>query len=206
MAHDDDDSEDLYDDEFDFVDDEEDDDASDLDASDLDDEEDGDDADSDVDSELESVKSEPDSELDAEPAPPRAPAPAPSRHQRPAARANHRAPDPRDIDSRGTDDREFGSADRDGDRDGERDRARDDDRDPRAAADDAPSDVVVEPALPANYRVHIYEFREFKRTIDRPFTAEDAESFASEYNRTSKSYGRFAVTGKDDASPKKALD
>ena len=54
--------------------------------------------------------------------------------------------------------------------------------------------------------VHIYEYRQFKRTIDRPFTAEDAEAFASEYNRTSKSYGRFAVAGKEDVKPRKALD
>ena len=35
---------------------------------------------------------------------------------------------------------------------------------------------------------------------------EDAEAFASEYNRTAKPYGRFALAGKDDAKPKKALD
>jgi len=59
---------------------------------------------------------------------------------------------------------------------------------------------------PANYVVHIYEYKKFKRTIERPFTAEDAESFATEFNRTSKSYGRYAVAGKNDAKPKKALD
>ena len=59
---------------------------------------------------------------------------------------------------------------------------------------------------PANYVVHIYEHKKFTRTIDRPFTPEDAEAFATEFNRTSKNYGRMAVTGKNDAKPKKALD
>ena len=36
--------------------------------------------------------------------------------------------------------------------------------------------------------------------------AEDAEAFASEYNRTAKPYGRFAIAGKDDAKPRKSLD
>ena len=39
-----------------------------------------------------------------------------------------------------------------------------------------------------------------------PSPPEDAEAFASEYNRTAKPYGRFALAGKDDAKPKKALD
>jgi hypothetical protein len=60
--------------------------------------------------------------------------------------------------------------------------------------------------VPANYVVHIYEHKKFKRTIERPFTAEDAEAFATEFNRTSKSYGRTALTSKNDAKPKKALD
>jgi hypothetical protein len=81
---------------------------------------------------------------------------------------------------------------------------------------DEAQDAVVEgeekvdeygrPEPPANHVVHIYEYRQFKRTIDRPFTAEDAEAFASEYNRTSKPYGRFAIAGKDDAKPRKMLD
>ena len=58
----------------------------------------------------------------------------------------------------------------------------------------------------ANYVVHMYEDKKFKRTIERPFTPEDAEAFATEFNRTSKNYGRFAVTGKNDAKPKKSLD
>ncbi|MEX2308188.1 MAG: hypothetical protein WD738_11375 [Pirellulales bacterium] len=67
-------------------------------------------------------------------------------------------------------------------------------------------DEYGRPQPQANYVVHIYEGRKFKRTIDRPFTPEDAEAFATEYNRTSKSYHRFAVTGKNDSQPKKSLD
>jgi hypothetical protein len=71
-------------------------------------------------------------------------------------------------------------------------------------ADDA--DDYARPAPVANYVVHVYEHQKFKRTIDRPFTAEDAEAFASEYNRTAKPYGRFALAGKDDAKPRKTLE
>ena len=83
---------------------------------------------------------------------------------------------------------------------------RDGERDEDVIDDDVPVDEYSRPELPANFRVHVYEFRQYKRTIDRPFTAEDAEAFASEYNRTSKPYGRFALAGKEDAKPKKALD
>jgi hypothetical protein len=71
---------------------------------------------------------------------------------------------------------------------------------------DDDADEYARPAPATNYVVHVYEHEKFKRTIDRPFTAEDAEAFASEYNRTAKPYGRFAVAGKDDAKPRKALD
>ena len=69
-----------------------------------------------------------------------------------------------------------------------------------------PVDEYGRPEPAANYVVHIYEHKKFKRTIERPFTPEDAEAFATEFNRTSKNYGRFALTGKNDAKPKKALD
>jgi hypothetical protein len=72
--------------------------------------------------------------------------------------------------------------------------------------DDEPVDEYGRPEPAANYVVHIYELKKFKRTIDRPFTPEDAEAFATEYNRTSKTYQRFAVAGKNDAKPKKTLD
>jgi hypothetical protein len=72
--------------------------------------------------------------------------------------------------------------------------------------DEEKVDEFGRPEPVANYVVHIYEYRDFKRTIDRPFTPEDAEAFASEFNRTSKSYGRFAIAGKVDAKPRKSLD
>ena len=80
----------------------------------------------------------------------------------------------------------------------------------REGAAGEPAEVVedeygrTEPA--ANYVVHLYEAKKFTRTIDRPFTPEDAEAFATEFNRTSKNYNRWAVTGKNDAKPKKTLD
>jgi len=80
------------------------------------------------------------------------------------------------------------------------------DRAPKMAGDEAPVDEYGRPEPASNYVVHVYEYKKFKRTIDRPFTLEDAEAFATEYNRTGKSYGRFAVSGKSDAKPKKALD
>src|SRR6266478_1796536 len=67
-----------------------------------------------------------------------------------------------------------------------------------------PVDEYGRPEPAANYVVHIYEHKKFKRTIERPFTPEDAEAFATEFNRTSKNYGRFALSGKNDAKPKKA--
>ncbi|MGE3242827.1 MAG: hypothetical protein AB7G28_19975 [Pirellulales bacterium] len=187
MAPDDDDDfeDDLYDDEFDFVDDEDDDldDDSDLesavDGSDTD-ERDADEGDSAVEEEL----------------PPREPVAKRSgpRQRRfdeeEDRRAEPRGPSGRDHDARDLDDRN--------------DEPREFDR-PGDIAAEEPVEEPREPEVPANYRVHVYEYGEFKRTIDRPFTAEDAESFASEYNRTSKSYGRFAVTGKDDVKPRKLL-
>lgn len=74
------------------------------------------------------------------------------------------------------------------------------------AEDEEPVDEYGRTAPKADYVVHIYEHEKFKRTIDRPFTPEDAEAFATEYNRTGKSYGRVAVTGKNDGKPKKTLD
>lgn len=71
---------------------------------------------------------------------------------------------------------------------------------------DEPVDEYGRPEPAANYVVHVYEARKFKRTIDRPFTPEDAEAFATEFNRTNKNYGRFALTSKNDAKPKKTLD
>ena len=72
--------------------------------------------------------------------------------------------------------------------------------------DEEPVDEYGRPEPKADYVVHVYEHKKFKRTIDRPFTPEDAEAFATEYNRTAKPYGRLAVTSKNDAKPKKSLD
>jgi hypothetical protein len=82
------------------------------------------------------------------------------------------------------------------------------DEEPREAeGDEEPVDEYGRPeTTPPNYVVHIYEHKKFTRTIDRPFTPEDAEAFATEFNRTSKAYGRVAVSGKNDAKPKKTLD
>jgi hypothetical protein len=141
----DDDDEDLYDEEFDFVDDDDDDEVEDS---------------------YEEEPSADDSDLADEPAPAR---------ERERARG--------DVDDSG-------------------------ERDERGGADNAeePVDEYGRPEPAANYVVHLYEARKFTRTIDRPFTPEDAEAFASEFNRTGKNYGRFAVTGKNDAKPKKMLD
>jgi hypothetical protein len=76
----------------------------------------------------------------------------------------------------------------------------------RNELDDEPVDEYGRPQPKADYVVHVYEYNKFKRTIDRPFTPEDAEAFATEFNRTSKAYGRTAVTGKNDFKPKKTLD
>lgn len=74
-----------------------------------------------------------------------------------------------------------------------------------AAAAGEDVDEYGRPSPTANYVVHVYEHNKFKRTIDRPFMPEDAEAFATEYNRTAKSYGRVAIAGKDDVKPKKSL-
>ena len=73
------------------------------------------------------------------------------------------------------------------------------------SAGDEEVDEYGRPEPVANYVVHVYEYNKFKRTIDRPFTPEDAEAFATEYNRTSKPYGRQAVPGKNDVDPKKSI-
>ena len=66
-------------------------------------------------------------------------------------------------------------------------------------------EIEAPPPPPADHLVHVYEYGKFKRTIERPFGAEEAEAFASEYNRTAKSYGRFALAGKEKTRPKKTV-
>jgi hypothetical protein len=75
--------------------------------------------------------------------------------------------------------------------------------------DDAPLDEEVaqeEPTPepvgpPADHVVHIYEYGKLKRTIPRKFTDEEAVSFAEEYTRTGKAYGRYAVATPEDEEP-----
>jgi hypothetical protein len=75
-----------------------------------------------------------------------------------------------------------------------------------AAGEEEAVDEYGRPEPAANYVVHIYEHKRFKRTVDRAFTPEDAEAFATEFNRTSKLYHRWAVTGKNETQPKKTID
>ncbi|MEM9187370.1 MAG: hypothetical protein AAGB00_12825, partial [Planctomycetota bacterium] len=70
---------------------------------------------------------------------------------------------------------------------------------------DANLDEFGRPKPVANYVVHVYEHGRLKRTLDRDFTPEDAEAFATEYSRTAKSYGRSAVAGKKEAEPTASL-
>jgi hypothetical protein len=49
--------------------------------------------------------------------------------------------------------------------------------------------------------VHIYEYGEFKRTIPRKFTDEQAVGFAEELTRTGKPYGRYAIATPEDEEP-----
>jgi hypothetical protein len=79
-----------------------------------------------------------------------------------------------------------------------------DDGEPAAAGEDL--DEYGRPNPTANYVIHVYEHQKFHRTLERPFTPEDAEAFATEFNRTGKKYGRHAVPGKSDAKPKKTID
>lgn len=75
------------------------------------------------------------------------------------------------------------------------------------AAEEVVEEEVVEeePKLPTDHVVHLYMIGKFSRTIERPFTAEDAEAFASNFNKTSKSYGHFATAGKESAKPAKTV-
>ena len=54
---------------------------------------------------------------------------------------------------------------------------------------------------PADHVVHVYEFGDYKRTIQREFTGEDAEAFAVEFNRTSAAHSRMAVAASREVEP-----
>jgi hypothetical protein len=66
---------------------------------------------------------------------------------------------------------------------------------------DEPDEAAVPTGPPLDHVVHIYEFGDFKRTIQREFTDEDSIKFAEEFNRTSKSYGRHAVPAERSEEP-----
>jgi hypothetical protein len=80
-----------------------------------------------------------------------------------------------------------------------------DDDGEEAEADVEEVEEEVEEAPPADHVVHVYEYGKFKRTIEREFTAEDAEAFASDFNRTAKPYSRFALAAKAKSRPKKTV-
>jgi len=66
-------------------------------------------------------------------------------------------------------------------------------------------EVNQPPPSPSDHVERVYEYGALKRTIDREFTAEEAEAFASEYNRTARAYGRFAVASKAKSRAKKSV-
>ena len=71
----------------------------------------------------------------------------------------------------------------------------DEPEEPEVAAASQPS------GPPTDHVVQIYEFGNYKRTIPREFTDEDAIKFAEEFNRTSRNYGRHAVPAERDEEP-----
>jgi hypothetical protein len=74
------------------------------------------------------------------------------------------------------------------------------------AESEAESEEPAEPpGPPADHVVHVYEFGDFKRTIQREFTDEDSIKFAEEFNRTSKPYSRRAVPVQRDEEPEPHL-
>ncbi|HEX6963221.1 MAG TPA: hypothetical protein VF175_15245 [Lacipirellula sp.] len=70
-----------------------------------------------------------------------------------------------------------------------------------------PSEIETEAAAPApagppaDHVVHIYEYGAYKRTVNRKFTDEEAVSFAEEFTRTGKAYGRYAIATPEDEEP-----
>ncbi len=62
-----------------------------------------------------------------------------------------------------------------------------------------------DPGPPADHVVFVYEHGDYKRTIQREFTDEDAIKFSEEYNRTAKAHGRRAVPAERDEEPEPHL-
>jgi hypothetical protein len=77
--------------------------------------------------------------------------------------------------------------------------------DPVVAEGGEDLDEFGRPKPLANYVVHVYELGSYRRTIDRDFTPEDAEGFATEYNKTAKPYNRRAISGKKETTPPKTM-
>ena len=75
-----------------------------------------------------------------------------------------------------------------------------------ASRTDEPVDEYGRPEPAANYVVHIYEQKKFKRTIDRPFTPRMPRRLPRNTTALRSRTHRVAVTGKNDAKPKKSLD
>ena len=80
-------------------------------------------------------------------------------------------------------------------------KADDDGNQEDAEVEAEPEEAVEPPGPPTDHLVHVYEFGDFKRTIQREFTDEDSIKFAEEFNRTSKSYSRRAVPDHRDEKP-----
>ena len=74
------------------------------------------------------------------------------------------------------------------------------DSDSKPVAEDEP------PKPPTDHVVHIYELGQFKRTIQREFTEEDAEAFATQYNLTAKAYNRKAIAVAREEEPATTTD
>ncbi len=56
-----------------------------------------------------------------------------------------------------------------------------------------------------DFVVHVYEHRKFHRTLAFEFTPEDAVAFADTFNKTGRPYGRFAVPSRNDSPAKPQL-
>ncbi len=56
-----------------------------------------------------------------------------------------------------------------------------------------------------DFVVHVYEHRKFHRTLAFEFTPEDAAAFADTFNKTGRPYGRFAVPARSDTPAKPLL-
>ncbi|MEO1495943.1 MAG: hypothetical protein AAFV43_02210 [Planctomycetota bacterium] len=77
---------------------------------------------------------------------------------------------------------------------------------PDKSTADESVDEYGRPEPQTNYVVHVYELGRLKRTIERDFTAEMAEAYASAFTVAAKNCGRKAVAGKKDTQPAALLD